>query len=100
MIFTEVPTAATDPTLNIKVRVACIIAAENVFSEINTTNNHVNRLLWAKATMLDPVTAGNRMMWAVLAQNMATTLANVLVASDAAVQTAVSLAIDLFANGS
>lgn len=100
MIYTEVPVAATDPTLNLKVRVACIIAAEGVFTEAQATVNHVNRLLWAKATMIDPVTAGNRMMWAVLSQNMATPLANVLIASDAAVQTAVNLAVDLFANGS
>lgn len=100
MLYTEVPTAVADPTLMIKVRVACVISAQNVFVEVGTTTNHTNRLLWAKATMSDPVGAGNRMMYAVVAQNIAATLAAVLGATDAAVLTAVAAAIDLFANGS
>lgn len=100
MIYTEVPTAAQDPTLTIKVRVACLVAAEAIRTEVGTTTNHANRLLWAKLVYVDPVAQGNRMMWAVLAQNMATTLAAVLAASDASVQTAVSAAVDVLANGS
>lgn len=100
MIYTDVLVAATDPILNQKVRVACIVSAEAVRTEVAGTTNHVNRLLWAKAVFADPVLQGNKMIWAVLAQNVAVTLAVVLAASDGAVQTAVNNAVDVLANGS
>jgi hypothetical protein len=54
---------------------------------------------WARDTFLDPDTAARRIMPAVLAQNRAATLAQIVGADDAAVQTAVDAAVDVFATG-
>jgi hypothetical protein len=98
--YAELLSASINPGLRDKIRVAVVIAAEVARTELATTTNHVNRLLWSKAAYANPEREAERMIWAVLAQNQAVTLANILAATDAAVQTAVSAAIDVFANGS
>ena len=82
-----------------KVRVAVVVAATNIMTEADTTPNHTNRLLWAKTVFADPAEAGKKMMWPVLAQNKALTLAQITGATDAAVQGAVDSAVNIFANG-
>ncbi len=96
--YAELLTAAATDALRQKVRVACIIAAETVRSEADATPNHANRMLWAKAVFMNPEAEGNRMLWAVLAQNKAATLAVILAASDAVVQTNVDAAVNVFAS--
>ncbi len=98
--YAELLTASIDVGLRDKLRVAVVLAAEVVRTEINTTTNHANRLLWSKATYGNPEQEARRMVWAVLAQNQSATFAQIVGASDAAVQTAVNAAIDVFANGS
>lgn len=97
--YAELLTASESPTLNQKIRVASFIAASTVAAEAGGTTNHTNRLLWAKQVYQDPSREAGRMIWAVLAANQAQTLANILAATDAQVQTAVNNSIDLFANG-
>ena len=82
-----------------KVRVAVVVSATNIMTEADTTTNHVNRLLWAKTVFSDPASAGQRMMWPVLAQNKALTLAQITGAIDADVQSAVDAAVNVFAQG-
>lgn len=82
-----------------KIKIAVIIACDKIRQEAGATTNHANRLLWARATLIDSDTAANRMLLAVLAQNVAQTSAAILAASDAAVQTAVDAAVDLLAQG-
>lgn len=96
--YAEILSASSDPTLNNKIRVAVVIAAEAVRTENTATTNHANRLLWAKAVFANPDQEARRMVWAVLAQNAGFTLAQILGATDAAVQTAVNNAVDVFAN--
>lgn len=95
--YLELLQAQANDTLRQKVRVACVVAADAVRVESYGTANHANRLAWAKGVMQNPELAGDAMVWAVLAQNAAVPLANILGASDAAVQTAVAAAIDLMA---
>lgn len=97
-IYTDLLIASENPTLNLKIRVACFIAAETVRNEVVTTPNHANRLLWAKNVFLNPGQESQRMLWAVLAQNKSFTLAQITGASDAQVQTAVDACVDIFAN--
>lgn len=97
--YAELLTASENATLNNKMRVAVVIAAEKVRTESNATANHANRLLWAKAVFADPNSEARRMMWAVLAQNQGATLAQITGATDATVQTAVDAAVDVFATG-
>ncbi len=61
--------------------------------------NHDNRLLWAQRAYRDPVGVGAEMLPAVLAANKDATVANITGATDAAIQTNVGDAVDLFADG-
>jgi hypothetical protein len=98
--YVELLSAAQNPNVADRVKVACIIAAETIRLEPGATANHANRLIWAKGVFADPGTAAGRMLWAVLAQNAAIPLATIVGASDATVQAAVNAAVDVFANGS
>jgi hypothetical protein len=95
--YDELLQAAENATLRNRIRVACVIAAEAVRTEVGTTTNHANRLIWAKAVFANPTAEADRMLWAVLAQNKAATLAQITGATDSAIQTAVSAAVDVFA---
>ncbi len=97
--YFELLTAAENSDLNRRIRVAVIVAAEIIRTEPSGTPNNANRLKWARDTFLDPDTAARRIMPAVLAQNRAATLAQIVGADDAAVQTAVNAAVDVFATG-
>lgn len=98
--YAEILQASENDVLRNKVRVACVIAAEVVRTEAPAVANHANRLIWAKSVYISPEAVTQRMLWAVLAQNAAATLAAITGATDAAVQTAVNNAIDVFATGS
>lgn len=95
--YLELLSAANNDTVRQKVRVACIIAAETVRGELTSVANHTARMAWAKAVFDNPEAMGNKMLWAVLAQNKSATLAAIQGASDTAVQNNVDAAIDLFA---
>jgi len=95
--YAELLQAAGNDSLRQQVRVASFVAAEKVRTESGATTNHAARLVWAKSVFANPESEGNRMLWAVLAQNRASTLAQIIGASDAAVQTAVDAAVDVFA---
>lgn len=95
--YAELITASTNATLRDKIRVACVVAAESIRTEQGTVPNHANRLAWAKYVFKRPDDAFQDMLWAVLAQNRASTLAAITGATDAQVQTAVDAAVDVFA---
>ena len=67
--------------------------------EATGTTNHANRLKWAKKVFGDPVGQGNLMLRAVLAANNAATLSQITGASDSTIQTAVTAAVDVLADG-
>ena len=90
----------TDSALRNRVTTACIIAAETVMLELDTVDNHVNRLLWAKAVFANPSGEAKRMFMAILAANESATVVVIQSATDAAIQTNVDDHIDLFADGS
>jgi hypothetical protein len=96
--YAELLQASANDTLRQKVRVGCVIAAEKVRTEAGTTTSHTARMAWAKAVYANPEAEGNRMVWAVLAQNAAATYAAIIGAADATVQTAVDAAVDVFAS--
>lgn len=85
--------------LKTKIRVAALVACDVIRQEDAATPNHANRLTWAGRTLVNPGQAAEQLMWAVLAQNRALTVAQITGASDANVQTAVNAAIDLVAQG-
>ncbi len=97
--YDELLTANGNQALLNKVRVAVVVAATEIMTEAPATNNHPNRLIWAKTVFANPALAATQMMWPVLAQNKAFTLAQITGADDATVQTAVNAAINVFAQG-
>jgi hypothetical protein len=97
--YDELLQAATDDGLRRKIRVAVIVAAETIRTELPSVPNNANRLLWAKATFENPEQSAAKIIWPVLAQNRASTLAAILTANDATVQTAVDAAVNVFATG-
>lgn len=86
-----------DSILRQKVTVACIIAAEAIRVENPATQNHSERLVWAKDVLENPVEEAQRMLYAVLAANSGATTNQIQTATDATVQTAVNAAVNLFA---
>ncbi len=91
--------ATTGDALIRKLRVAAVIAAEKIRTELDTVPNHANRLKWARATFQNGESAARDLLWIVLAQNRAATSAAIIGASDLTVQTAVDAAIDVLAQG-
>ena len=89
-----------DGTLKNRIEVACIVAAEGIRTEDEGTNNHANRLVWAKAAFTNPNVIRERMLMALLAANKDATVDTIQSVSDAALQTLVDAAVDLFADGS
>ena len=96
--YAELLQANENSDLRLKIKVACVIAAEKVRTEATSVTNHASRVVWAKKVFENPDYESTRMMWAVLAQNKAATLQQIVEASDASVQTAVDAAIDVFAS--
>lgn len=97
MNYVQLMTASEDEGLARKVRVAVIVAADKIAGEPVATPNHLNRIEWARATMLDPIGAAQRILWAVLAKNLAKTLSEVRALADTDVQASVEASVDLFA---
>jgi len=98
--YLELRQLFTHGDLRNKVEAAIIIAAEGVYAEDPGTVNHANRIAWAKAVLLNPGTARDRFLMVVLAANKDASVAVITGASDAAIQTKVDDAVDLFADGS
>lgn len=77
-----------------QVRIAVVVAADLIRLENPSTTE---RRAWARAALQDPDRAADQMVWAVLAQNRAFTVAQITGASDADVQNAVNTAVNLLA---
>jgi len=97
--YAELYGLRNDSALRNRVMVACIIAAEVVMAEVDTTPNHANRLVWAASVFANPVAEASRMFMAILAANSGLTVEQIQGATDAQIQTGVDDHIDLFAVG-
>lgn len=99
-LYQELYDLTNEPALLNRITVAVVVAAEVARIEVVETPNHANRLLWAKAAMLNPGVYALPMLRAALAQNKALTVAQIQGASDATLQTAINNVVNLFATGS
>ena len=95
--YAELVTASNNEALNTRIAVACAVAADKIRTEAEATPNHAARVNWARAAFADPGAAAKGIVWSVLAQNRAFTLAQITSADDAAVQTAVDAAVNAVA---
>lgn len=84
-------------TLYKKVTGAVLVAAEAIRNEVDTTANHVNRMTWAKHAFQNPEDKAKELWNALMAANASFSQAQILAANDAAIQSAVNNAINLFA---
>jgi len=98
--YTELRGLFSTDDLRNKIEVACIVAAEAIRTEDVNTDNHANRVVWAKTTFSNPRTIAEKMLMALLAANKDADVATITGASDAAIQTKVDAAVDVFADGS
>ena len=83
-----------------QIEVACIVAAHEIRTEDPGVDNHVNRMLWAKAAFVSTSTVRNHVLMALLAANKALDPSAITGASDASIQSLVDGVVDLFADGS
>lgn len=95
--YMELFGAKNNSNLQDKIAIAVVIAADMIRSDPSPPTNQVQRLVWAKEAMNNPVTEAKRMLWAVLAANKDVALTQILTASDAIIQAQVDVAVDLFA---
>lgn len=94
--LTELQTLLNDPTLRDKVRAAVVITAKNINFESAATENHAARLTWAKAAMSDPNGTADKVVRYVVGANSTSTVAEIQGLSDAAIQSHVDAAVNVF----
>ena len=97
--YEELRALFAEDALRNKIEVAVIVAAETIRTEDAGTTNHANRLVWAKQAFATPRDAAEKMLMALLAANKDASASVITSATDAAIQTKVSAAVDLFADG-
>ena len=83
-----------------RIEVACIIAAEAIRTEAVETDNHANRLIWARQVFVSPRAVSERMLMALLAANEGVAVGSITGASDAVLQARIDATVDMFADGS
>jgi hypothetical protein len=94
--YLELPALATDSNMILRTRVACIVAAEAIRTELETVPLHTQRIQWAKGVFSNPEYEASRMLWALLARYKDLTPAQILAADDATLQAAVDEAVNVF----
>lgn len=97
--FAELVTASANATLVEKIKIATLVAADNIRLESSGVADHQARVKWAAKVFTDPDTEATRMVWPVLIQNRTATLAQLTGANDATVQSAVNAAVSVVIAG-
>lgn len=84
-----------------KVIFSILRMAEEIRTEDVVVPNHANRLVWAKEAYADPAAKAEQMWGALLGANSAVgiSVAAITGAADTAIDSAVSNAVDIFADG-
>jgi len=98
--YTELRELFSDSTLRNRVEVACVVAAETIRTEAPAVDNHANRLVWARAAFTNPSGIRDAMLKALLAANKDAEVTSIQAVSDAALQTLIDAAVDIFVDGS
>ena len=98
--YTELRDLFSNSVLLNRIQVGCLIAAEAIRTEDGATENHANRLVWAKEVFTSPKVASEQMLMAVLAANSAATVEQITGSTDETLQTKINAAVNMFADGS
>lgn len=97
--YAELANIYNQNTLRDKLVAAVSDVACTIYAEDGGTVNHANRLIWAKATLKDPIQTAHEITFAVLVANKTFTVAQIVGATDAALLAAVANVVNLFATG-
>jgi len=97
--YLELYALRSNSELQDRVRMAVAVAAEMIRVEDVGTENHANRVTWAVNALANPMHMAEQTLWAVLASNKDLTTAQIVGASDVAIQENVDAVVDLFATG-
>ena len=92
--YAELAVIASDASFGAfqsKVRVACAVKAQALLTAATPTPAGI---AWALTTLRSPATAAEPVLWYVIAANSGATIAQILGATDAAVQANVNTAVD------
>jgi hypothetical protein len=95
--YTELHGLAGQNVLLERITVAIVIAADAILNEPEAAVNHANRLVWAKGAFNNPQNQAKPFLNALLASNNEVTVEAITGATDAAIQSKVDAAVDLFA---
>jgi hypothetical protein len=93
--YAELYELTNDRALLDKVMIAVAIACETIRAEDPATTDHDKRVAWAKRAITNVDGVSRNMMWVLLAQNQAFTVAQISGASDATIQAAVDSIVGL-----
>ena len=86
-------------TFRNRVAVAVCVAADTIRTEDAATDNHANRIIWAKQAFQNPGSVAGIVIRAVIIANKTAATEAILGASDSAIQTNVDAVVDIFAQG-
>ena len=89
--------SAGNTDLRNKVAVACHIIAVGILKEAEGTANHASRIKWASQVLSSPDMWAERMMRAIVADNAASTVAQINAATDAAINTSCTAMVNAIA---
>lgn len=95
--YQEIHELHSDGPLTDRIETAIIKAAYVISSEVPSTTNHINRLVWAKQALSNPAGEAKKFLRAVLAANSDATIAAIQGAGDTAIQANVDSVVNLFA---
>jgi len=95
--YKELYSLKNDSDFQDKIAVAVVVAARTISEDSSPPANQPARLIWAEKAMTNPKSVSGPMLWAVLAANKDATTEQILGATDAAIQTNVDAAVNLFA---
>ena len=97
--YEELYNLQSDNSFRNKVAVAVGVAADAIRQEDPVTDNHDNRVIWAKQAFEEPARMAERVHFSVLIANKEQSVVNIQTASDVAIQANVDAVIDIFAQG-
>ena len=97
--YTELHDLHSDGGLLARISSAISVSALAIISEDVATDNHANRLKWAKEAVQSTAATAKHLLPLVLAANKSATVAQISGAGDPAIQSNVDSVINLFADG-